>query len=172
MNVHARPEDWEDPVVLPEVTSPQRVLVPFDGSHNAERALAWAAHVCDTEGAEVIVLVGFEQPLTLRGRGANYIEAVREELEEEAKQLAAEAVRLLIGRGVSARGLVVKGDVPHAILDTADAEGCDLVVIGRRGLSAEVGGMSSALDRVRDMLQGGVSDKVIRHASVPVLVVA
>jgi len=66
----------------------------------------------------------------------------------------------------------VKGDVPHAILDTVDAEGCDLVVIGRQGLSAEVGGVSSALDRVRDMLQGGVSDKVIRHAAVPVMVVA
>lgn len=172
MNVHARPEDWEDPVVLPEVTSPQRVLVPFDGSHNAERALAWAAHLCGTEGADVIVLVGFEQPLTLRGRGATYIEEVREQLEAEARELAAEAVRLMLARGVNARGLVVKGDVPHAILDTVDAERCDLVVIGRQGLSAEVGGVPSALDRVRNMLQGGVSDKVIRHASVPVMVVA
>ena len=172
MNVHTRPQDWEDPVVLPEVISPQRLLVPFDGSHNAERALAWAAHVSEREGAEVVVLVGFEQPLTLRGRGATYIDEVREQLEAEAKELAAEAVRLLLSRGVTARGLVVKGDVPHAILDTVDAERCDLVVIGRRGLSAEVGGVPSALDRVRDMLQGGVSDKVIRHAAVPVMVVA
>ena len=90
MNVHTRPQDWEDPVVLPEVISPQRLLVPFDGSHNAERALAWAAHVSEREGAEVVVLVGFEQPLTLRGRGATYIDEVREQLEAEAKELAAE----------------------------------------------------------------------------------
>ncbi|MFN8081564.1 MAG: universal stress protein [Kineosporiaceae bacterium] len=172
MNAIARPEDWEDPVRLPEIAAPQRILVPFDGSHNAERALAWAGHICDVERAEIIVLVGFEQPLTMRGRGAAYIEAVRDDLEAEARELATEAVQLLVARGARARGLVVKGDVPHAILDTIESEGCDLVVMGRQGLSAELGGVRPALDRVRNMLQGGVSDKVIRHAGVPVMVVA
>ena len=37
-----RPADWESPVVVPEAEVPERILVPFDGSHNAERALAWA----------------------------------------------------------------------------------------------------------------------------------
>jgi nucleotide-binding universal stress UspA family protein len=172
MTVQARPHDWEDPVHLPQVTGPRRILVPFDGSHNAERALAWAAHLAAGGGAEIVVMVAFEQPLTMRGRGAPLIESVREELESEATGLATEAVTLLGDRGATARGLVVKGDVANAILDTADAEACDLVVIGRRGLTAEVGGVPSALDRVRDMLQGGVSDKVIRHATMPVLVVA
>jgi nucleotide-binding universal stress UspA family protein len=172
MNAQARPSDWDDPVALPEVTAPGRILVPFDGSHNAERALAWAAHVQGREGAEVIVVVCYEQPLTMRGRGAPYIESVREELEQEAKHLATEAVELLLARGVPARGLVVKGDVAGAILDTAESEACALVVIGRQGLSAEAGGVATALDRVRDMLQGGVSAKVVRHSAVPVLVVA
>ena len=171
MNTHARPADWEDPVRLPEVTAPQRVLVPFDGSHNAERALAWAAAVVDVTDGEILVLVGYEQPLTMRGRGAAYVESVREELEAEAKGLAAEAVELLVARGLRARGIVVKGDVPRGILDIADSEACDLLVIGRQGLSAETGGVAGALDLVRDMLQGGVSDKVVRHSSVPVLVV-
>ncbi|MBL8932379.1 MAG: universal stress protein [Kineosporiaceae bacterium] len=172
MNIQVRPADWEDPVRLPEVTAPRRLLVPFDGSHNAERALAWAALTASTASAEVVVMVGFEQPLTMRGRGAAYIESVREELESEARELAAEAVTLLGGRGVAARGIVVKGDVPHAILDMADSEGCDLIVIGRQGLTAELRGLGTALERVRDMLHGGVSDKVIRHSTVPVLVVA
>ena len=172
MNIQVRPADWEDPVRLPQVELPRRLLVPFDGSHNSERALAWAAATAGVTNGEVVVLVGFEQPLTMRGRGAAYIESVREELESEARELAAEAVQLLADRGVRARGIVVKGDVPHAILDVVDAEACDLLVIGRQGLSAEVGGMASALDRVRDMLQGGVSDKVVRHSPVPVLVVS
>jgi nucleotide-binding universal stress UspA family protein len=167
-----RPDDWDAPVALPPGAAPQRILVPFDGSHNAERALAWAAHVAERESSEIIVMVAFEQPLTVRGRGAPLIESIREELEAEAKELAAEAVTALHAQGTAARGLVVKGDVAHAILDTAEAESCELVVIGRRGLTAEVGGVTSALDRVRDMLQGGVADKVIRHCSVPVLVVA
>jgi nucleotide-binding universal stress UspA family protein len=171
MTGHIRPGDWDDPVVVPVVGMPQRILVPFDGSHNAERALAWAGGVAGGSGAEIVVMVGYEQPLTVRGRGAAYIESVREELETEARELAGEAVGQLRDRGVEARGVVVKGDVPRAILDIARTEDCGLIVVGRQGLSAELGGVSGALDRVRDLLQGGVSDKVIRHSPVPVLVV-
>ena len=172
MNATARPEDWDNPVALPQVTAPSRILVPFDGSHNAERALAWAVRQARQDGAEVLVMVGFEQPMTMRGRGAAYIESVREDLEIEARELASEAVQLVTAHGLPSRGLVVKGDVPHAILDIAESEACDLIVIGRQGLTAELRGLSTALERVRDMLHGGVSDKVIRHSRVPVLVVA
>lgn len=171
MSSLARPDDWDDPVQLPEVTSPKRILVPFDGSHNAERALAWAELVASTTRAEVVVVVAFEQPLTMRGRGAAYIETVRDELSHEATVLAQEAVELLRAHGVDARGIVVKGEPARAILDTADDERCDLIAIGRQGLTAEVRGVSGALDRFRELLQGGVAEKVTRHAAVPVLVV-
>jgi nucleotide-binding universal stress UspA family protein len=171
MSMQARPDDWEAPVELPEVTTPRRLLVPFDGSHNAERALAWAELVASTANAEVIVVVAFEQPLTMRGRGAAYIETVREELNDEAVHLATEAVELLRAHGVAARGIVVKGEPARAILDTAEDEDAELIVIGRNGLTAELRGVAGALDRFRDLLQGGVTDKVTSHASIPVLVV-
>jgi nucleotide-binding universal stress UspA family protein len=167
----ARPHDWEAPVSLPEVSKPQRVLVAFDGSHNSERALAWAAYVARKRDIEVVVVVAYEQPLTMRGRGAPYIETITEQMEDEAKELANEAVGLLRDRGLAGRGIVIKGDVPRAILDTVESEACELVLIGRQGVSAEIGGVAGAIDKVRDMLQGGVSDKVVRHASVPVVVV-
>ncbi|MGL5827320.1 MAG: universal stress protein [Nocardioides sp.] len=167
----ARPHDWDDPVVLPKVTSPQRILVPFDGSHHAERALAWAAHLALADAAEVVVVVAYEQPMTMRGRGATYVDEVRGALEAEALQLAAEAVDLLRGRELLARGVVIKGEVAHAILDTIDAEACSLVLIGRQGVSAEVGGISGAVDKFKDMLQGGIADKIVRHSPVPVVVV-
>jgi nucleotide-binding universal stress UspA family protein len=166
-----RPDDWDDPVTLAPVTTPSRLLVPFDGSHNAERALSWARLVAATSGAEIVVVVAYEQPLTMRGRGAAYIETVRDELAAEAVHLAEEAVALLIADGVSARGVVVKGEPARAILDTADDEEAELIVIGRHGLTAELRGVASALDRFRDLLQGGVADKVTRHATMPVLVV-
>ncbi len=171
MNVELRPHDWEDPVVLPEVSTPKTILVPFDGSHNSERALAWAAYVGARSEAEIIVVVAYEQPTTMRGRGAQYIDEVRDALQQEALELATEAVQLLEGRGLNARGIVIKGDVARAILDTADSEGAELIIVGRQGVSAELGGVASALDRVRDMLQGGVSDKTVRHAAVPIVVV-
>lgn len=172
MTTLARPDDWDDPVQLPDVTAPTRVLVPFDGSHNAERALAWAELVARRAGAEIVVVVAYEQPLTMRGRGAAYIETIRDELAEEARLLATEAVELLVGRGVASRGIVVKGEPARGILDTAEDERAELIVIGRHGLTAELRGVASALDRFRDLLQGGVADKVTQHASIPVLVVA
>lgn len=171
MSTQARPDDWEAPVSLPDVSTPRRVLVPFDGSHNAERALAWAELIARTAQAEVVVVVAFEQPLTMRGRGAAYIETVRDELSEEATTLATEAVQLLREHSIDARGVVVKGEPARAILDTAEDEEAELIVIGRNGLTAELRGVAGALDRFRELLQGGVTDKVTRHASIPVLVV-
>lgn len=172
MTTLQRPDDWEDPVVIPVATPPERILVPFDGSHNAERALAWACLIAEGTSAEVIVLVAFEQPTTLRGRGAVYVETVGEELNDEARELAEEAVARVAERGVRARGVVMRDDAARAILDTAEQDECDLIVMGRHGLTAELKRASSALDRFRELLAGGVSDKVARHASVPVLVVA
>jgi len=170
MNAQTRPQDWGDDVVLPEVSTPKRVLIPFDGSHNAERALAWGAYVAARADMEIVVVVAYEQPMTMRGRGATYVEQVRDDLEAEALALATEAVELLKARDLGARGVVVKGDISRAILDVAEQQECELIIIGRQGISAELG-RDAVMDRVRDMLQGGVADKVARHAAVPVLTV-
>lgn len=167
----ARPEDWDDPVVLPEIDRPSRVLVPFDGSHNAERALAFSVLVAHNNDAEVVVVVAYEPPLTMRGRGAAYVDAAREQLESEARGLAEESVTLLTEREVRARAVVVRGDPARAILDTADDEGCNMIVIGRQGLTAELRGATGALSRFRELTTGGVAEKVYRHATVPVLLV-
>lgn len=165
-----RPDDWEDPVEFVEVRRPDRLLVAFDGSHAAERALGWAALVGQSGVTEVVVLVAFEPPLTIRGRGATYVSEVRDDLAQEANELAREAVELLLQRGISARAIVVQGDPAQSILEAAVDEDVDLVAIGRQGLTAEVGGISAALERFRSTI-GGVADKVVRHAHVPVLVV-
>lgn len=171
MSTGARPDDWEDPVVIPEIARPRRALVPFDGSHNAERALAWSVLVAHNNGAEVIVVVAFEPPLTMRGRGAAYVEEARGALADEAQSLAEEAVALLLTQHVQARGIVVSGDPARAILDTVDDEDCDMVIIGKQGLTAELRGATGALARFRELAAGGVAEKVHRHATVPVLMV-
>lgn len=168
MNAFDRPDDWDNPVVVPTVSAPERVLVAFDGSHNSERALAWSALVARGASSEVIVLVGYTQPLTMRGRGAAYVEAVRDDLAGEAAELAAEGVQALVAESVRARGIVLKGDVARGIIETAQEEQCELIVMGRQGLTAESSGVAG---RLRDLLQGGVAEKVTRHSEIPVLVV-
>jgi nucleotide-binding universal stress UspA family protein len=164
----SRPDDWDTPVAIPEAPRPRKILVPFDGSHNAERGLAWSILAARNNDAEVVVVVAFDPPLTVKGRGASYVEEMKATLEEEAKGLAEEAVAGLLGHGVTARGVVVKGDVARAILETADEESVDLIVIGRQGLTHEAG---DTLEKFRALMSGGIAEKVSRHANVPVLVV-
>jgi nucleotide-binding universal stress UspA family protein len=163
-----RPDHWEHPVEVPEVPAPKRILVPFDGSKNAERALAWSILAAKKNDAEVVVVVAFDPPLTVRGRGATYVEEMKVALEEEAKGLAEESVDILRKRGVRARGVVIKGDVARGILEAAEDESVDLIVLGRQGVTHEMGG---TIDRFRALMSGGIAEKVARHTEVPVLVV-
>lgn len=163
-----RPDDWDEPVAISEAPTPRKILVPFDGSHTAERALAWSILAARNNDAEVVVVVAFDPPLTVKGRSASYVEEMKATLEGEAKELAEEAVARLLDRGVTARGVVVRGDVARAILATADEESVDLIVLGRQGLTHEAGG---TLEKFRALMSGGVAEKVSRHANVPVLVV-
>lgn len=163
-----RPDDWDQPVTIPETPKPRRILVPFDGSHNAERALAWSILAARNNDAEVVVVVAYDPPLTVKGRGASYVEEMKATLEGEAHELAEESVARLLDRDVTARGVVVKGDVARSILETADEESVDMIVMGRQGLTHEVGG---TLEKFRALMSGGIAEKVSRHASCPVLVV-
>jgi nucleotide-binding universal stress UspA family protein len=163
-----RPEHWDHPVEIPDLPRPHRILVPFDGSKNAERGLAWAILAAKNNDAEVVVVAAFDPPLTVKGRGATYVEEMKAVLEEEAKGLVHESVTILQERSVRARGVVVRGDVARAILETAEEESVDLIVIGRQGVTHEMGG---TLDKFRALMSGGIAEKVARHAAVPVLVV-
>jgi nucleotide-binding universal stress UspA family protein len=163
-----RPRDWDEPVKLPSVdTGFDDILVPFDGSHAAELALGYAAALAVYSGGEIVVVVAYDPPIMVRRRGALSLDSMRTEMEEEAHGLAAESVALLTEKGARARGMVVRGEVIDAILDTAAEEKADIIIMGKRGLSSEMrvhGGRPG-------LGHGSVADKVIKHAEIPVLVV-
>ncbi|MDJ1006644.1 MAG: universal stress protein [Paracoccaceae bacterium] len=88
--------------------------------------------------------------------------------EHEARVVSEIADRLLDAarqnaHAAGARDVGIKsagGDYADAILDTARDKGTDLIVMGRRGLG-----------RVRSMLVGSVSNKVVQEAETAVLLV-
>ena len=156
---HADAHGDEEPLRIPELTGDvRRVLVPVDGSSGSERGLAYADLVARLTGAEVVVVVAFDPPLAIRRRGILQTEHLQVEMEEDARELATEAAELLIRRGRSARAVVVRGDPAEGILQIAESERADLIVMGRRGLG-----------RLRGVLVGSVSERVSRHAECPVL---
>jgi nucleotide-binding universal stress UspA family protein len=131
------------------------VLVAYDGSESARRALDAAAKLAHNGVALTVVSVA--EPLPRVGRAAPLL--LPEEDEERKRELA-EARAMLKGRGVEAAVVERRGDAATMILDEAEAEGADLIVLGTRGLGAG-----------KRWLLGSVSTKVLHHASCNVLVV-
>jgi nucleotide-binding universal stress UspA family protein len=134
-----------------------RVVVGYDGSAHARRALERAAAVAEP-GDEVIVLsaVTLTPPV---GRGPGPA-PIREEDRERQRAALQEAAELLAGRGLHVRPVEGIGDPAEAIVAEARESGADLIVVGTRGL-----GLAERITL------GSVSSKVVHHAPCDVLVV-
>lgn len=128
----------------------KKILVATGGSRWSEAAVAYAAKLAREEGAQLIVVHVIDTPaLPVHERKQEGARAVL----ERARRIAAQYLD-----AVDARCL--KGSVAQVLIETADRERCDLVVLGSRGKSS-----------VRDRLLGGVLEQVIAYSHRPVTVV-
>jgi nucleotide-binding universal stress UspA family protein len=149
---------------------PKKILLAYDGSENAKRALGRAIELSkgsDTELSIVIYvnLVGFETIASKKLMALapkKLMEEFREEVVQDAENLVAEASRLAKKAGVKdVRTFVLRdGDPADAILFAATKHAPDLIIVGRRGISG-----------IERFLLGGVSSRVVNHAKCDVLVV-
>jgi len=145
----------------------KKILVAFDGSTGAEGALIKAAELCKLTQGELVVLTVYRHHSVLEAslsmvRGAdmtsgNLDDAMRTHSREAAEYAKAKAKEL----GVENVHAFIKGG-PYArtIAAFAKDNGCDLIVVGSRGLGATEGYML-----------GSVSHKVTSITSTPVLVI-
>jgi nucleotide-binding universal stress UspA family protein len=129
----------------------KQVLLAYDGSDPARRALAHAADLADP-GDVVSVVNVMAEP----GVGAR-IEPPSEERNRQWRCLE-EARTFLAARGIDARTLAPVGQTAAEILAAADRIGADVIVVARRR-----GRLSHAL--------GSVSGRLVRSAECDVLVV-
>jgi nucleotide-binding universal stress UspA family protein len=133
-----------------------RILLAYDGSEGAKRALEQASELVEGDGRSMTV-VSVAETVNL-GRGGSNIVPVDED--SERRRELAEAVELLSGRGVKVRAVERKGEPAAMIIDEAEKEHTELIVIGTRGLNA-----------AKRMVLGSVSTDVVQHAPCSVLVV-
>jgi nucleotide-binding universal stress UspA family protein len=136
------------------------VLVGVDGSEGSRSALRWASRFGESMDMRLVVVRAWEYPPTAVMPGGPTLKPQEEVDEIEA----AEAARLLdevLGDAAGSVDVVVERGSPDvAIWRAADDCDADLVVVGRRGLSAVAG-----------RLLGSVSRRVVERASCPVAVV-
>ncbi|MBG9733564.1 universal stress protein [Paenibacillus alvei] len=140
----------------------QRILVAYDGSEPARKALQHAIGLAEAnEESQVRVVHVFQFPQYFVGSAyATASAETNEELYEYAERLQKEAAGKVASLGDRAGVILQQGPPGQAIIDEADEFNADLVIIGSRGLSG-----------LKEFVLGSVSHHVVQHAKVPVLVI-
>ena len=135
-----------------------KIVVGYDGSEHARRALERAAAITGESGSVIVIAVSHVLA-PLRGGGPGAVPVDAQEIAERRAALE-EARAFLAAKGVHARIIEGTGDPADEIVAVADAEQAGLVVVGTRGRNL-----------VERLLLGSVSTKVLQKAPCDVLVV-
>lgn len=140
----------------------KKILVAVDGSKGALNAAQMAARLAKNEEAELLVLhvvdkAVLEEMEKFMGQAPQVLE---KEIEEQAWALLHSTEIMLKEYGVPLRLFLKEGTPYQEIIDTAEREGVDLIVLGKLGKRGE-----------RKILMGSSVFRVMEFSTIPVLVV-
>lgn len=142
------------------ITAQHTIVAGTDGSATAERAVREAASLARSTGARLVLVSALSDLHPYRERLQS---SAREDLidlgkvSEQVLQRAADAVS---GDDLEIETVSRQGDPAEVLIDVAEEQGAQLIVLGDRGLGA-----------VKRFLLGSVSNKLAHHAPCNVLIV-
>jgi nucleotide-binding universal stress UspA family protein len=125
----------------------QKILLGYDGSEDSEKAASLAADLAAKYGASVIVCHAFgHMPMATKP--------------SEVRHMVNPVVERLNKNGISTQ-ISLPDELPaEGILNAAEENGADLIVLGCRGRGT-----------FANLLIGSTTERVLHFAKVPVLVV-
>jgi nucleotide-binding universal stress UspA family protein len=141
----------------------KHILIPTDGSDLSRKAILYGVQLAKQSGAKVTGITVAE-PYQPVGMDTVFVPVDLRDYEEQSRVLsekALEQVKMAAqAAGVPCETIREVLDQPYrAIIDAAQSNGCDLIVMashGRRGISA--------------LLLGSETAKVLTHSTIPVLI--
>lgn len=138
----------------------KKILVPVDGSGTADNALRYGVEMAKTYGAQLFVIVVADigeaaYPLMQVNLDRNGFASVREKAEA-----VMEKIKKQIPQGLPFTPIIRTGVPGSVITSLVDEENIDLIIMGNSGK----GSLSS-------FIMGSVSQYVIHHVKVPVLII-
>lgn len=136
----------------------KRILVALDGSTHSQRSFEYAQDLTLKYSAQLVLVHAFG-PIP-RELGSPIIEQIEAHAVEEGKHIVERAQAQLANMNLNVTTEILEGPAAEAILRVADTYTCDLIVLGSRGLGTFEG-----------LLLGSVSNTVLQHAKIPVLIV-
>jgi nucleotide-binding universal stress UspA family protein len=149
----------------------KKVLIGIDNSKIAEHAAEYGFELARTFKAHVglvhviepniMPLTGNVDPIlgnTMQDMGATDVELV--DIQNEASKRTVDKVLEKFGEDISVTEFTEFGDTAEGIIQASLEFGADIIVVGTHS--------RSGLDR---LLMGSVAEHVVRHSTIPVLVV-
>ena len=141
---------------------PDDVLVAIDGSPLSERALRYAFETFpDAAVTSIYVINPIDSVIDVEAGGLSVAEEWYDNARDRASTIHATATELAAEHGVELATVTEVGRPGKKILEYADDNGIDQIVVGSHGRS----GIGRAL-------LGSVAETVTRRAQIPVAVVA
>ena len=140
----------------------KNILVGVDGSKPSVQACHYAMDLASQTQAQLTFLFVIETPQVIPvGPLSGYVTTAPARSQDDVKKAEAIVEQVAKERpGLKVTTRVELGDPVDTICDVARSTKADLVVVGARGHNA-----------AQRFLLGSVSDRVVHHASCPVLVV-
>jgi nucleotide-binding universal stress UspA family protein len=142
----------------------KKVLLAYDGSENAKRALEMAIDIASHYAAtltivEVVDIHSISYVLAPHGPSID-IDRVIEDLRAKASGDIRQCIKIAEENGLEADGDVLEGDPATEVLRHSGEMKADLIVTGSRGLSLW-----------KRLLMGSVSHRIVSESKVATLVV-
>jgi nucleotide-binding universal stress UspA family protein len=136
------------------------ILVPTDFSRPSKEAVRYASALAKDYGATLQVVFVYEPMMIVDGLESYAAVRSTEQMVKVVKAQLATFVREEIDELIPAQTDVRVGKPYREIVEAAKEGGADLIVIATRGYTG-----------VKHALIGSTAERVVRHASCPVLVV-
>ena len=136
----------------------RRILIPTDGSRNAQAAVVRGVELAKMLGAEVTIMSIIDVQAVVsvqQGLGLPDVYGYQQKSAEAAAEAALKAAERA---GVQARAVVRRGSPALDIIEASKDH--DLVLMATRGLTG-----------ARHLLLGSVAEKVIRFSACPVMII-
>jgi nucleotide-binding universal stress UspA family protein len=142
-----------------------KILVPLDGSPEAERALNPAVQLAKAVEGEIVLLrnikvIRMMMPVTAAEYEWMWPDYSLEQSRQEVHNYLESIARRLEQPGIGVHVVAVEGDTAAGIVDTAVAEAVSLIVMSARGWSAS---------HLREL--GNITERVLYSAACPVLII-
>lgn len=138
----------------------RNIVIATDGSENSLRAISYGIEIAKLSGATVHALHVVDTSAIISEFWTAGKELVHELIINDGKKIMSETKKIIEGSGVEVREVLLEGHPGDEIIDYAENNNIDLIVMGTLGATG-----------IERFLMGSVAEKVVRYSKVPVMVV-